>query len=48
LEARRGIHSGSSFVAAFLGVAIAIHFATVERAALLDAEHVAELMSTPQ
>src|SRR3984893_13537991 len=33
------------FVAAFVGVAIAIHFQTVERAALLEAEHVAELIA---
>ena len=33
------------FVAAFVGVAIAIHFATVEQAAQLEAEHVAELIA---
>jgi diguanylate cyclase (GGDEF)-like protein len=33
------------FVAAFVGVAIAIHFATVERAAQLEAGHVAELIA---
>jgi predicted metal-dependent TIM-barrel fold hydrolase len=32
-------------VAAFVGVAIAIHFETVERAAQLEAEHVAELIA---
>jgi len=33
------------FVAAFVGTAIAIHFETVERAAQLEAEHVAELIA---
>jgi diguanylate cyclase (GGDEF)-like protein len=33
------------FVAAFVGVAIAIHIETVERAAQLEAEHVAELIA---
>jgi diguanylate cyclase (GGDEF)-like protein len=33
------------FVAAFVGVAIAIHFETVERAAQLEAGHVAELIA---
>jgi len=33
------------FVAAFVGAAIAIHFETVERAAQLEAEHVAELIA---
>jgi len=33
------------FVAAFVGVAIAIHFETIERAAQLEAEHVAELIA---
>ena len=33
------------FVAAFVGVAIAIHFETVEHAAQLEAEHVAELIA---
>jgi 4-aminobutyrate aminotransferase-like enzyme len=33
------------FVAVFVGVAVAIHFETVERAAQLEAEHVAELIA---